>query len=82
MLEVEGLYCPFSENKGADKLCGYSATDLCLCFCIYVRSRFSHDAAHTISFVRRLDLKLFVYRQDINQRAQLQRLVRGLITII
>ena len=30
--EVEGLYYPCSENKGADQLCGYRAADLRLCF--------------------------------------------------
>ena len=25
---VEGLYYPFSENKGADQLCGYREADL------------------------------------------------------
>ena len=38
--EEEGLYCPCSENKG------YREADLCLCFRIYAKSRFSHDAAH------------------------------------
>ena len=32
ILEVEGLYYPCSENKGADQLCGYRTTDLRLCF--------------------------------------------------
>ena len=30
--EVEGLYYPCSENKGADQLRGYRETDLRLCF--------------------------------------------------
>ena len=30
--EVEGLYYPCSENKGADQLPGHRETDLCLCF--------------------------------------------------
>ena len=30
--EVEGLYYPSSENKGADQLCGYCEADLRLCF--------------------------------------------------
>ena len=34
ILEVEGLYYPFSENKGADQLCGYRKADLRLCFSI------------------------------------------------
>ena len=34
MYEVEGLYYPCSENKGADQLRGYREADLRLCFCI------------------------------------------------
>ena len=30
--EGEGLYYPFSENKGTDQHCGYRKADLCLCF--------------------------------------------------
>ena len=30
--EVEGLYYPCSENKGADQQSGYREADLCLCF--------------------------------------------------
>ena len=43
--EVEGLYCLCSENKGADQLCNYCAAGLQFVF-VYVKSRFSHDAAH------------------------------------
>ena len=32
MMEVEGLYYPSSENKGADQLRGYREADLRLCF--------------------------------------------------
>ena len=32
MLVVEGLYYPYSENKGADQLRGYREADLRLCF--------------------------------------------------
>ena len=32
--EEEGLYYPFSENKGADQLLGYREADLRLCFCL------------------------------------------------
>ena len=32
ILEVDGLYYPSSENKGADQLRSYCAADLCLCF--------------------------------------------------
>ena len=39
--EVEGLYYPCSENKGADQLCGYRTTDLRLCFRICKNPAFS-----------------------------------------
>ena len=42
------MYYLCSKNKGADQLHGYHAADLCLSFCIYAKSRFSHDAAHLI----------------------------------
>ena len=44
--EVERLYYPCSENKDADQLRGYREADLRLCFRIYAKIRFSHDAAH------------------------------------
>ena len=36
--EVDGLYNPLSENKGADQLCSYQAADLHLCFRICKKS--------------------------------------------
>ena len=48
--EVDGLYFPCSENKGADQLRGYREADLRLCFRIYAKSRFSHDAAQIKGF--------------------------------
>ena len=41
-----GLYNLCSENKDADQLHVYSTADLRLCFRIYAKSRFYHDAAH------------------------------------
>ena len=38
---VEGLYYPFSENKGADQLRGYREADLRLCFRICQNPVFS-----------------------------------------
>ena len=32
ILEVEGVYYPYSENQGADQLRGYREADLRLCF--------------------------------------------------
>ena len=43
--EVEGLYYPCNETKGADQLRGYREADLRLCFRIF-KSRFSHKEAH------------------------------------
>ena len=42
------MYYPGSENKGADQLRGYREADLRLCFRIYAKSRFSHDAAQVM----------------------------------
>ena len=42
--EVEGLYYLCSENKDADR-----EADLRLCFRIYAKSWFSHDAAQMLS---------------------------------
>ena len=42
------MYYLSSENKGADQLRGYREADLCLCFRIYAKSLFSHDAANKI----------------------------------
>ena len=39
--EVEGLYYPCSENKGADQLGGYREADLRLCFRICKNPVFS-----------------------------------------
>ena len=43
--EVEGLYYPSSENKGADQLCGYPKL-ICVFVFAYAKCWFSHDAAH------------------------------------
>ena len=39
--EVEGLYYPCSENKGADQLCGNREADLRPCFSICKKQGFS-----------------------------------------
>ena len=41
VLVVEGFYYPYSENKGADQLRGYSEADLRLCFRICKNPVFS-----------------------------------------
>ena len=48
ILKVGGLYYLCSENKGVDQLRGYREADLRLCFRIYAKRWFSHDAAHFI----------------------------------
>ena len=44
--EVEGLYYPSSENKGADQLRGYREADLRLCFCICKMLGFSRSSSN------------------------------------
>ena len=46
--KVEGLYYLSSENKGADQLRGHHEADLRLCFRIYAKLLFSHDATQMI----------------------------------
>ena len=48
------MYYPCGENKGADQLRGYREADLRLCFRI-CKSRFSHDTAHFLLRVKRMD---------------------------
>ena len=44
--EVEGLYYPCSENKGADQLRGYREADLRLCFRICKKPVFSRRGSY------------------------------------
>ena len=44
--EVEGLYYPYSENKGADLLCGYLSASL---FSHMPKSVFSQRGSHVIN---------------------------------
>ena len=44
--KVDGLYYPFSENKGADQLRGYHKADLRLCFRIYKNPVFSERGSN------------------------------------
>ena len=46
MQEVEGLYYPSSENKGADQLRGYREADLRLCFRICKNPVFSRRGSN------------------------------------
>ena len=44
---VEGLYYPYSENKGADQLRGYREADLRLCFRICKKPVFSQRGSYS-----------------------------------
>ena len=45
---VDGLYYPYSENKGADQLRSYCAADLRLCFHICKKKNGFHNEAYYI----------------------------------
>ena len=45
MLVAEGLYHPYSENKGADQL-HVIAQLICVFVFVYAKNRFSHNEAH------------------------------------
>ena len=53
-LEVEGLYCPCSENKGADQLRGYCECEADLCL------RFSHMRKAGFLITRLISYKCFL----------------------
>ena len=50
ILEVEGLYYPCSENKGADQLRGYREAGLRLCFRICKQPVFSRRGSYETCF--------------------------------
>ena len=45
---MEGLYYPYSENKGADHLSGYREADLRLCFRICKKPVFSQRGSSSV----------------------------------
>ena len=45
---VQGLYYPYSENKGADQLRSYCATDKPLCFRICKKPVFSQRGSNIV----------------------------------
>ena len=47
--EVEGMYYPCSENKGADQLRGYREADLRLCFRTYKKPVFSQSGSYVFT---------------------------------
>ena len=49
--KVEGLYYPYSENKGADQLRRYREADLGLCFRICKKPVFSRRGSYDGNFV-------------------------------
>ena len=48
---MQGLYCPCSENKGADQLRCCHEADLCLCFRICKKPVFSRCGSYIIILV-------------------------------
>ena len=62
MQVVEGLYYPYSENKGADQLRGYREADLCLCFRICKKPVFSRRG----SFGNQGLLQLLIRRKKLS----------------
>ena len=56
--KVEELYYPCSENTDSDQLCGYHGTDLCLWFCIYADSSFSHEVAQIYCLLLKIILSI------------------------
>ena len=47
---MEGLYYPYSENKGADQLRGYREADLRLCFRICKKPDFSRRGSFNVGY--------------------------------
>ena len=47
---MEGLYYPYSENKGADQLRGYREADLRLCFRVCKKPVFSQRGSFILGF--------------------------------
>ena len=66
MKVIEGLYYPFSENKGADQLRGYREADLRLCFRICKKPVFSRRGSNLQGVQRRLVSEV-VFRIFFNQ---------------
>ena len=64
----------FSENEGADQLCGYRTADLRLCFRICKKKRFSHDAAH---YTRRFTIHVHASRKRTTVKCQINLQVRA-----
>ena len=50
---MEGLYYPYSENKGADQLRGYREADLRLCFRICKKPVFSRRGSYVFTSARK-----------------------------
>ena len=86
----------YSKSKGADQLHSYHAADLCdmrLCFCMYVKSRFSLETKPAVvpgsSYSSKIRHQLctpwsyeprsgFPTRSDTNRAVQPQKMARGL----
>ena len=72
--EVEGLYYPSSENKGADQLRGYREADLRLCFRICKNPVFSRRGSFSNQVV--------LFRITLNIIALLTFTIKSLFSIM
>ena len=59
IMEVEGLYHPYSENKGTDQLRGYREADLRLCFRICKKPFFSQRGSNIAELLLLIDICQF-----------------------
>ena len=66
---VEGMYYPYSENKGADQLRGYREADLRLCFRICKKPVFSRRGSNSLhGFLKLQDVSC--YSEDKTANSQ------------
>ena len=78
--EEEELYCPCSENKGADQLCSYCEANLHLYFCIHNMLVLSYDNSigerieHVFFFTSLVFLK-FNLKRNLENKLLLSYLV-------
>ena len=81
MYVVEGLYYPYtSENKGADQLRGYCATDLRLCFRICKKPVSSRHGSNNVSILLlRQHITRTVSSQLYNRNSNILRPSRHLV---
>ena len=61
----EELYCPSSENKGADQLRGVTAKLICAFVFTYADCWFSHEAAHMFDIDISQNIRLLLYKLNL-----------------